>query len=229
MKVELNSKVLLNNEFPQKDTAQFSQNSGGSNARENAMSANKDKLDSFSHSNDKEELGLYERHKYSGKAVVYEQKSQLEELLRVLEESKVQLVELDKATTEYRDSLIAKIEQMLAQELEEHKRVETAFVEENKRIAEESKSRAEYYAKEAKKMKACLQVAAKIRAGTASDEEKRFLLRASPTMYSLAMVRHQPNKEYKKNRTTVKFEVDEDMDPTAKMVLDGSVISNKYI
>ncbi len=162
----------------------------------------------------KEEIELYEVHKRNPLDAPYEVKKTLRELLEELERNKYGSFNVDQDTAQLRDELIEKIENFFeTEEMQGEERARTSFIEMMQASAKTSKEQAEALAEAIKKMRACLEIAAKINRGTASEEERRFLMKTSPTMYAMAVARESMRKEddeEKEKKTTVDIDFEDE-------------------
>ncbi len=175
--------------------------------------------DTFAQQNDMEtelfqqELELYEKHKHNPLQAPYEDKKQLRDLLKLLEDSKITMPNLSKEEREIRDLLIDKIENFFdTEEMQGKLKQAETMVSAVRQNAQTANEQAEAMAKRMKEIRTCLEIASKIRKGTASNKEMRYLLKKDPKMYAMAMaVKQLSEKEDKaKNKTTTDIEDDDE-------------------
>ncbi len=160
-----------------------------------------------------DELEIYEKNKIDPINTPYEDKNKLEELLKLLNESKNTLHGLSKEELEMRDLLIEKINSFFEMEdTQGEHRLNESLWQSARESAKSSSAQAEAQAEAMKEMRTCLEIATKIGKGTASPKEMRFLLEKSPNMYKMAMALQQlkeRNKNNEGNKTTTDIEEDE--------------------
>ncbi len=182
--------------------------------------------DAYTHQIDEERYEQYDRRGISNKSAEHSDFT-IDEIIDALNKLEGQNFEDGGKTNNIIRELIKEAERAAElkraiDEANDHKALQQQWQAENELITQQGKERMEYIAQEAKKLKVCIEIAAKIRAGTASQQEKRYLLKNSPTMYALATMREDPKDKNKQNWDTVKRANTDEPQTAEEMLLHGS-------
>ncbi len=222
MKIEVYSSSALNSELPAK-TYDGSQGGGGNFAPYHG----RDSQDVFSQKADiTEELEIYEKYKSSPIDMPYEFKTKLEELLNALQRSKQQVFDLDRESAQHRDELINRIEELFRLERAQgEKRLQNMLLVSAFESYKTQTDGLDARIKEMKKLQSCMEIAAKISAGTASEEEIRFLVKTSPSMYAMAiaMARSAPPEDEDERKTTVNLDFEDERSHAMGGNMEGTI------
>ncbi len=168
--------------------------------------------DEFIHKADdlREELNVYSKYKNNPLNMPKNNKVKLKELLDLLKESQKQNIYLSTDAAKQRDILIDKIEDMFKhEELQENLNVSETVIENTREVAQQNKRQMEMLAEQMEILKSCLEIVSKILKGTASIAEKRFLMKTSPEMYSMAIAGIKHSADNNDNKTTVKIDFED--------------------
>ncbi len=206
MKISIEKSAFNNTKYAQKDDM-------AKHAQKHSSSAKAPNKDEFTHDLAEldNELNIYKRYKNNLTNMPNEYKNKLKELLNMLKKSKEQNINLSNDASMLRDIFIDKIENIFKEEIMQGQmRVNNMLLESARQTAEQNKSSMEFLARQMEILKSCLEISAKIVKGTASEAEKRFLMKTDPQMYSMAIAGAKIDRDNNENSTTVKIDFEDE-------------------